>query len=625
MCFLYRILFAIGQRWIYVALALILTTIVFSFWGHSIEVCQLGWRSIGFQTIKLFLVDGSFTDGDVGWPLEVARWLGVVVWSFTIATFLIGLFKQTALTFFVRLAARGHIVVCGLGNVDEGRERLVKRLRSQGRDVVVLEPNPSHPSLDTCRATGAVCLTGAAEEVLDLKRAQVKKASTVIVLGSDDRRNIDLLGNASILLTGNRKLYASETEQPLDEARQGNVNFVLQVCEPGLMDVLKHHRLHTDPCDRMHLRLFSAHEMAARAMLRESMLGPNMPVPRKILLVGVGSEGRMGEALVMRAIKDSSLEHLDPLEIHVLDRDSDNWCRCVTERACFLYDFHGVVPIQGIASRCGFRSTDSWKGVVQEKYDAVFVCIADEAIAVMQAARLANALAGAGQEQTPIIVRVREEQTGFGKLFHYRGQEGLPSSIRPVGTDDRVYDVVTSMHPTVELVAQALHQDYLALNQQRIREADNLWTARRIADHPAVRTWTELDDKYKQSNRALARRLKKLLTITTPDGQVTRRFTIEFAPTEVIHPNESFRLSSEELERLAQMEHENWMAEQAQARWQFGDPDLQLRAPAGVTYNKNMVPWSELDEEIKEYDRNIVRRLPFVLAKADYKLVEVMP
>jgi hypothetical protein len=38
----------------------------------------------------------------------------------------------------------------------------------------------------------------------------------------------------------------------------------------------------------------------------------------------------------------------------------------------------------------------------------------------------------------------------------------------------------------------------------------------------------------------------------------------------------------------------------------------------------NLVPWDELDADMKDHDRNIIRRLAYVFAKADYRVTAVM-
>jgi hypothetical protein len=119
----------------------------------------------------------------------------------------------------------------------------------------------------------------------------------------------------------------------------------------------------------------------------------------------------------------------------------------------------------------------------------------------------------------------------------------------------------------------------------------------------------------------LAYRLTGMLEVPDSAGQITRRYRIVFAPFELIQPQMAFHLNDMELEHLAKREHIHWMAAAYKLGWRFGNPEQQT-APAGITYNKNMVEWDKLDENTRDFDRNIIRRLPYILAKADYKLAE---
>ena len=643
MCWIYNCLYWISKRWLYIVAILLLVTLVFGMVGHyqlSLDANKgLSAWTILYQTIKLFIIDGAHTNGNVNGFLEVARWSGAAVASITIVTILVRLFSQRVLSVLVRAFAKDHVILCGLGAPEEGRERLVKQMREIGKPVVVLEPDPGHPSLETCRAAGAVCLVGAAEEAYDLERAKLKRSSAVVILGAEDRRNIDVLGDAVKMLPGTDEQTTEKRELPLASAKPNHVSFVVQVREPGLLEVLKRHRLHWDPKDRVHLRLFSTHEMAARAMLRETRLHKNGRRLEKILLVGVGREGRMGDALAMRAIKDNYLDHLaaqhaasqaagdvkadpeqqDALEIHVLDRDSDDWSKSITARAKFLYNVNEILPIKGMrASRCGFSATTTWD-LSKQNYSAVFVCIADESLAVLQATRIADQLAKAGSYDTPVIVRVREEATGFGKLFREQGHLGFAKNITPVGTHDRMFDIVASMHPTVEMVAQVLHQDYLSLLEKQIDIADAKDKAS-LENRPANRNWTALDEKYRESNRALARRLQDLMAIRDHRKHVKRRYRMEFTPTELFDPFEHYRLTDEELEIMAALEHGNWYDEQHRNGYEYA-PTRWDDKKNKISYSPDLVTWDKLVPDGKERCRNIVRRLPLVLAKADYQIV----
>ena len=633
MCRMYSLLRLLGRRWILVALILVAVTTLLGLWGLSEERPEFNLDTDFYHVIKMFVLNTSVTDENAGWKLNAARWMGMVVWSFTILTFLIGIFYQRAVTAYVAICTffrRGHVVLAGLGTPEDSRERLVKELRAAGKDVVVLEPDPHHPGLDACRNAGAICLTGSPLEVTDLKRAKLTRADSLLVLGSSDRENVALLATAAMLLGPQgppTEAEAEAEEDTLAPTPPDKVSCVVQVGEPGLLEVIRQHHIQKDAVDRLHLRVFNTHEMVARAMLRECLTGPDRALPKRILLVGTGREGRLGEALVGRAAKDRWIERtekiqgaFEPLLIDVIDRDAERWSQCVSGRYQFLREVCGLNPIEQWATKCGFDGPNSLKDMDPSDYDAVFICLADEAYAVMQAANARRVF----PERIPIIVRVREEKVAFGKLLGENDAGGLGKNIRVVGTHDRIFSVAQSMNPAVEMLAQVLHQDYLALTQQKIRDAEvrgDHETARKIAGKKAFVGWNQLPADLQQSNRMLAQRLPEYQKILGTDGRLVRSYTRQFTPRELINPTESYVLSDEEVAKLAEREHEMWCKAMKSLGWRKGqgqsphdsDPDRKL--------NPNLVDWTELDPGMKDYDRSIIRRLPYVFAKADEKLV----
>ncbi|MCA9084566.1 MAG: NAD-binding protein [Planctomycetaceae bacterium] len=724
MSFLYRIFFQTARFWIGGMLLLVALTLVCatrgiiqlnelaetlrqdtqSPVGHPLSGFTLKptWDNYLYETIRLFSLDSElarFSEYS-GW-VTTGRWLGAFGWLLTVLSVLIRLFRQRAAFSYVWLMTRlkqGHIIFAGLGTPEEGRERLAIRLSEQGHDVIVLEPNASHPSLDSCRSAGVICLHGSAAESLDLRRASVSRSRAVIALGSDDAANMNLLaGIVCELGSKDRSVtsLASETEQrsgsaerlsnqsdaklpsaeipeqPLSPIRPGNVALFQQVSEPGLMEVLKRHAWHRDRHDRLQLRIFNPHEMAARAMLRESVVGRTISQQQKILIVGTGATGRMAEALVIRAIKDQRIDFPDaePLEIHVIDSNAENWAQCLSGRAQFLGNVSGIYSRNLPASRCGFLDVPDWNGILGEKFDAVFICLADESLAVTQAGRVVDAIARQASRLDlqprglPVVVRVREEDQGFGRLLkEARNVDGV--CVRPVGLQDRVFDAIASMNPVVEMLAQVSHQDYLARQQARINsmptEEEREQTL--LNKRASLQPWTGLSERLRESNRDLVRRYPGMLSIPDADGRIVRRFHMEFAPDEIIDPRTPYSLNPEELERLARMEHDNWYIAQYRAGWRYREQsedsdkasaresqsqllagsvamhrrwlaekkaegrnvtDVEhFRTPEAITFNENMCPWDELSEGMKAFDFGIIQRLPYVLAKADYKLVE---
>jgi hypothetical protein len=73
--------------------------------------------------------------------------------------------------------------------------------------------------------------------------------------------------------------------------------------------------------------------------------------------------------------------------------------------------------------------------------------------------------------------------------------------------------------------------------------------------------------------------------------------------------------NSKRLEQLAEREHQRWVAEKLHAGWcwaEFRDDSKQL--------HPDLVPWRELSDETKEFDRDFILAIPAILARAGYRL-----
>ena len=318
---IYKSLRFLSHRWLTLAIVLIAATLGLGITGYAVVRPGASHPILNdvYHTLRLFLLDCDAADADLNIWLRIARWLGFLVWSFTIFTVLGRVFRGPARDAFVYLFARDHIVLAGLGDVDEDRNPTC-RTASLKRGIRSSSLNPifSTPNWDACRDLGAVCLHGVGRQIGDLKRAQLKRAKAMIVLGEVDRTNIEVATSAQQIL--------SERKRSDDDL----VKCLIQINEPGLLDVIRRLDVHTNRYDRLDLQLFNRHEMAARAMLRETMVDRDGVATdkrvrefrdfRKILVVGIGRHGRMGEALVTRATKDKAIDSgLDNLEIHVVD------------------------------------------------------------------------------------------------------------------------------------------------------------------------------------------------------------------------------------------------------------------------------------------------------------------
>jgi hypothetical protein len=143
-----------------------------------------------------------------------------------------------------------------------------------------------------------------------------------------------------------------------------------------------------------------------------------------------------------------------------------------------------------------------------------------------------------------------------------------------------------------ELLGKTIHEQYL--EDQK---------AKRSADDIVMQSWVRLSEDLKESNRRQADHIPEKL----------RRIGCGYAPVTGRKP-ELLKLSAAEIETISEMEHDRFVAERRLAGWTLGPRD-----PA-KKQTPDLIPWSELDDAVKEIDRQAVRRIPDLLARAGFEI-----
>jgi hypothetical protein len=77
--------------------------------------------------------------------------------------------------------------------------------------------------------------------------------------------------------------------------------------------------------------------------------------------------------------------------------------------------------------------------------------------------------------------------------------------------------------------------------------------------------------------------------------------------------------TDDEVEVMARLKHDRWVAERRRGGRRPGPRDPQRRT------TPYLVPWEELAEEIREYDRLFVRQLPRLLASVGLEAHDSSP
>lgn len=202
---------------------------------------------------------------------------------------------------------------------------------------------------------------------------------------------------------------------------------------------------------------------------------------------------------------------------------------------------------------------------------AAYVCVQDETQALTAALALVREFPG-----TPVLLLL-EHATAFGELVHRDAPD-----LRVISLDRRVLTPEVLLDGTVERIARALHEDYRRHTP---------------SDDPSAVPWADLPEQLRASNRAqasdVATKIRATHRVLVPD---------DGDPPDVF--------TDAEVDHLGHLEHDRWTSERLAAGWTAGPRDAHART------SPYLVPWEELDEDVREVDRQFVRALPAVLADA---------
>ena len=144
-----------------------------------------------------------------------------------------------------------------------------------------------------------------------------------------------------------------------------------------------------------------------------------------------------------------------------------------------------------------------------------------------------------------------------------------------------------------ETIARAIHEDYVRHQKEKGQTPQT---------NPSMVSWEQLPEHLKESNRQQADHIGEKLK------------AVGCGITKLINQDEKlFEFTPEEIEKMAEMEHERWVEERLRDGWKPGNKkDVEKKI------SPYLVSWDQLSEEVKDYDRDTVRGLPTFLASAGF-------
>jgi hypothetical protein len=217
---------------------------------------------------------------------------------------------------------------------------------------------------------------------------------------------------------------------------------------------------------------------------------------------------------------------------------------------------------------------------------AAYVCLATDIDALSAAAMLQSLLRAVDIAAPPTFVRLREVDT-----VAQREGGGLDALI-PFGDLESVLEASEFLSNAPDATARAFCEAYRA----------SLPPERR--DDPKNRSafpWDTLDETYRQVTRELVAHIPAKLASAGIDAGRWRGQ----ASVPKLASGERLFCDAEQLEALSWLEHERWNASRRMDGWRYADLPSK---DAARRLHQSLVPYEALTEEVKEYDRVMVRQ-----------------
>ncbi len=609
--------------------------------GYGMQKDSVGindWLRLPYHIAQIFSLnfDADAKDIKDNLPIIVATILATLFVVSSIFSLIVHVFRLQWIDFMNWAFHRRIVVICGLGHIGAAIVRDYADKRAEGgASVVVIEKDPQNRHIQACREIGAFVLQGDATEPDFLERARSGKAHRVFAVTGSDAGNIEV----AMKLCSNRK---------------GND---APVCHLHLTDAL-HAQLVEEACRHKterasfnlpHIRTFNIYRDTARHFVNNRLLSFMPKEGQTIHFVLIGF-GRMGQELALQLVRQAHFTNNKRLRMTIFadkvdqkaflsrhpafcpEPETVNWANlsepidywdCTflrPHKAAQVTETHRSIAVEYACNAqfqeipLNVRALDfenlPLKKPKNSHVNAFIVCSEDDRYNFEIALELKEVLRLNKADSLPFYTWL-PRLTGLADLLDEIREKSPPTheetideSLSPIisfGKTEKICCVDEILHERQDSFAAKIHQAH----QNLVRRSD----PERHAAAP-IPPWDTLSREHRESNRQQYDHIEIKL----------RSIGCRRVPATSNENHEIFEFTDQQIEILAKMEHNRWMAERLLSGCKYASPQAR---DDRARLHPDLVPWEQLSERSKEYDRKAVSRLPMVLKEVGEKIVQI--
>ncbi|MGQ8364326.1 RyR domain-containing protein [Glaciecola sp. 1036] len=506
-----------------------------------------------YRSLTMFFLDFP-AEGKLPWTLEMARWLAPLTLTFTIVKTFLAL-ARSKFHLYQLSRKHDHAILFGL---DKNSAKLACSMLKNGQNPVVVEDDEHNQYLGILAESKVPYLIANPADKTLLKKLNLAQAKYLFANTASDSTNLEILHQA-LSIEKTRLLKA-----------------VCKIRQISLINVLSSCSLFSTNHPNMETKLINHKKLTARWLLGHQ--GPDILIKdfasRQNLHIGILGDNLLLNSLVERLAEIGIYcpnSQLKVSIIHVGKVPEEN----LLEQSSVLNELLDINHIH----LPDFNLESLQTNAKITKFDCLYVLLKEFDSVLLSLHYLQRC-----SVDFPVVVTETDNLQGFTWLSEEFYNQTNFIFANPY---DAIHDFDSIFGEKQDALAKAIHNAYLAEE-----EAKGL----SVQDNNALVPWDELPEVLKDANRNQAdhslTKCRFLTGTSSPDKQTLMQ-----------------TLSKENVELLAEMEHQRWVAEKRLAGWQYtsGEKDSNRRL------SPSLIPYNELSEAEKQKDRDTILNLPKLL------------
>lgn len=515
-----------------------------------------------FHSIKAFSME--FLEdfkSPLPWQLEVSRWLSPAVVLYIAGKTILYLIRREFKSALIKYK-KGHIIVSAL---NQKSRYLIKDLLAEGKEVIVVAPIHNPRKLDLVETAGAIIIEGDLTSEKFLKNIAAHKADFLVFIDKEDETNISIAYSVRSFIEKYRK-----GEKILLYTHVGDD---LKLNE---LNELHFFEEQTNQTKKSKIRFFSAIERASRLLFLNyspDIFTKTTSIKDAQLHIAIIGSKLLAQSLIIRFARIGHYANLKKMKISLF-HDGKDMAGKIESNFKTINDF---IELTSYNQDLELFNTSTFESLHKEHpFSAVYILPEDDSLS----SRILNKLTKIESEKDlDIIVALTNPDGLLSKKYTTTKINCI--NIHKFNIIKESFTKKAMISEKLDELAKIIHADYL-------KGLDEL-----NPNKSSHKPWEELTIDFQNQNREQADHL--------------------FVKLRILGYKEPYDASSitftdVQVELLSEMEHNRWWANMSLSGWKNG-----IKRDDSKKIHTDLIPYKNLLEPTKKYDRNTIRNIPKLL------------